>query len=72
MLSYMQALIRKFRERFVFVLLLAMAGTLVSCATQKDQPLVSDPSEKKESMVPWNKPESWESGGNLAGMTDRR
>src|SRR3954466_3170091 len=23
-------------------------------------------------MVPWNKPEPWESGGNLAGMTDRR
>jgi hypothetical protein len=68
----MQALIREFRERFVLVLLIASASTLLSCATQKDQPLVSDPSEKKESLVPWNKPESWESGGNLAGMTDRR
>jgi hypothetical protein len=51
---------------------MAIAGTLVSCATQKQTALVDDPAEKKESAVPWNKPEPWESGGNLAGMTDRR
>ena len=53
-------------------LLLAIGSALISCANQKQTALVDDPSEKKEGAVPWNKPEPWESGGNLAGMTDRR
>lgn len=58
-------------------LLLAGVTLLVSCATHKDTRLVADPDEKPESLVPWNKQEKWESGGQL-GMggdtnpTDRR
>lgn len=51
----------------------AITGSLVSCMTPKEPAhLVDDPAEKKEGLVPWDKPEPWESGGNLAGMTDRR
>jgi outer membrane biogenesis lipoprotein LolB len=46
---------------------------LGACATQKDPPaLVSDPDAKKESQIPWNKQEKWESEGQLSGMSDRR
>ena len=56
------------------VLLLVAAVTLVSCATEKDTRLVSDPSERDESTIPWNKQEKWESGGGsqLANMMDGR
>lgn len=60
------------RRKIVFAMLLPVAIAFVSCATQKEQRLVDDPTEKQESTVPWNRPERWESGGQLAGMTDRR
>src|SRR6266481_2659790 len=34
--------------------------------------LVDDPDAKKESQIPWNKQEKWETQGQFAGMTDRR
>ncbi len=68
----MQALVRKLRKAFALTFFLAAVAILSSCATKKETALVDDPSEKKEGLVPWNKPEPWESGGNLAGMTDRR
>jgi hypothetical protein len=44
-----------------------------ACATQKPQPaLVDDPDAKKESQIPWNKQEQWETQGQFANMTDRR
>jgi hypothetical protein len=44
-----------------------------SCASQKESVrLVNDPDDHHESMIPWNKQESWETGGQFAGMTDRR
>jgi hypothetical protein len=55
--------------------LLITTAMLVSCASQKGQvALVNDPdAATHESMIPWNKQEKWEtSGGQLAGMTDRR
>ena len=67
----MQALVRKLRAGVSLLSVLAVAGVLASCA-EKQTALVSDPSDKKEGLVPWDKPEPWESGGNLAGMTDRR
>ena len=56
------------------VLLLIAAVTFVSCATEKDTRLVSDPSEKDESAIPWNKQEKWESGAGsqMANMMDGR
>jgi hypothetical protein len=68
----MQGLIRKFRSRIAGVVLLFMAGALVSCATHKDPALVNDPDSKQESLIPWNKQEKWETGGQLSGVTDRR
>lgn len=54
-------------------MLLLSTVALVSCTTPKETAsLVDDPNSKHESTVPWNKPEQWESGGQLANMTDRR
>jgi hypothetical protein len=68
----MQGLIRRFRTRIAGGLLLTVAGLLVSCATHKDTALVNDPEAKQESLIPWNKQEKWETGGQLSGVTDRR
>jgi hypothetical protein len=70
----MLALVRELGKKIVKGLWLVAAVTLVSCASQKEQvALVNDPDAKSDSMIPWNKQEKWEtSGGQLAGMTDRR
>ena len=45
-------------------MLLVTTIVLVSCATQKDPPrLVSDPDERRDSAIPWNRQEKW---GNSA------
>jgi len=55
------------------LLLLAGCLALVACATEKQRVvLVDDPDAKKESQIPWNKQEKWETQGQFAGMTDRR
>jgi hypothetical protein len=62
----MLALVRKhtkFGTRFFF---LSAVSMLAACATQKEPPaLVSDPSGKPESALPWNKQEKWELAGGL-------
>ena len=69
----MLARIPDLRTKIATVLLLAVAVTLLSCASQKEQVrLVNDPDEHGESQLPWNKQEKWETGGQLANMTDRR
>ena len=62
------------RKMVASAVLLVAAVTLVSCATQKDTRLVSDPDEKDESAMPWNKQEKWESQGDpqLSRMMDSR
>jgi hypothetical protein len=67
----MLALARKTQRVVVTALLSGLAAMFASCASQKPA-LVDDPDNKHESMVPWNKQESWETGGQFAGMTDRR
>jgi outer membrane biogenesis lipoprotein LolB len=55
------------------LLLVGCALFLSACATEKPAPaLVSDPDAKRESQLPWNKQEKWESEGQFAGMSDRR
>jgi len=55
------------------LLLIAAAFTFISCASQKQASLVSDPDDQPATAMPWNKQEKWETGGGqLAGMTDRR
>jgi hypothetical protein len=68
----MLAQVLKLRTIVVPVLLCAFAIALTSCATQKNTALVQDPDDHHDSLVPWNKPEPWESGQNFGAMTDRR
>ena len=68
----MLAQVLKLRTIVVPVLLCAFAVALTSCATQKETALVDDPDDHGGSMIPWNKQEPWEKGGQFAGMTDRR
>ncbi len=57
----MLALIPKLRKNITSALLVASMITFVSCATQKDPPrLVSDPDERSDSAIPWNRQEKWE------------
>jgi hypothetical protein len=42
--------------------------SLVSCATKEPTRLVSDPSDRPESAIPWNKQEKWEIGAGIPNM----
>ena len=68
----MLAQVRNLRKIGAPALLCAVAITVVSCATQPDTRVVSDPDDRHDSAIPWNKQESWETGGQFANMTDRR
>jgi hypothetical protein len=69
----MLAQIHNLRRNIVPALLCALAITMASCATQKETArLVNDPDDHHDSSIPWNKQEPWETGGQFAGMTDRR
>ena len=68
----MLAQVLKLRTIVVPVLLSAVVVALTSCAAQKETALVNDPDDHGGSMIPWNKQEPWEKGGQYAGMTDRR
>jgi hypothetical protein len=68
----MLAQVLKLRTIVVPVLLCAFVIALTSCATQKQTALIDDPDNHGDSMIPWNKQEPWEKGGQFAGMTDRR
>jgi len=68
----MLAQVRNLRTIVVPVLLCAFMVAMTSCATQKETALVQDPDDHHASTIPWNKQEKWETGGQFAGMTDRR
>jgi hypothetical protein len=68
----MLAQIRNLRRIAVPVLLCAFVIGMSSCATQKETALVRDPDAGRDSAIPWNKQEPWETGGQFANMTDRR
>jgi len=45
---------------------LCVAASFTSCATHKPPgPLVSDPDQRPESQLPWNKQEQWEIAPNI-------
>ena len=67
------------RTRFSFriaSLVICTAAALTSCATKEEPPLITDTGKTRESTIPWNKQEKWESQGQFGGMggniTDRR
>ena len=69
----MLAQVHNLRRNIVAALLCALAITMTSCATQKQTAgIVNDPDDHHDSMIPWNKQEPWETGGQFANMTDRR
>jgi hypothetical protein len=68
----MLAQVHKLRKIVVPALRCAFMVAMTSCATQKQTALVNDPDDHHESSIPWNKQEPWETGGQFAGMTDRR
>jgi hypothetical protein len=68
----MLAQILNLRRIIVPALLCAFVIGMSSCATQKETALVRDPDAGRDSVIPWNKQEPWETGGQFANMTDRR
>jgi hypothetical protein len=69
----MLAQIRKHERKVAAVLLLATAGILASCASEKENvALVKDPDAKQEGALPWNKQEKWETSGQFANFSDHR
>ncbi len=64
--------IRRWERTAATILLAAGVTVLAGCATHKDVALVNDPDSKKESAIPWNRQEKWESGGQFGNITDRR
>ena len=55
---------------------LAFLGTLAlglsSCATKKDTAFLNDPSDKKETALPWNEQQKWEREGEGAALNQQR
>jgi hypothetical protein len=69
----MPAVIFDLIRKLGLALLFASSVLIVSCASDKSQArLVDDPDDRGASTIPWNKQEKWETGGQFAGMTDRR
>lgn len=52
------------------VLLAGIALALSACAKEKP-PLIADESAQRESTIPWNEQEKWESEGQFGGLSDR-
>ena len=52
-------------------LALGVAALLSSCATKEEPQLVNDGTKQRESSIPWNEQQDWESQGQFAGMADR-
>ena len=56
----------------IAILALLSATALTSCATKEQPALISDSSQTRDSSIPWDKQEKWESQGQFANMTDKR
>ena len=67
----MAAQVKKVGKIVTLAVIFAFAFGLASCATKKEVALVDDP-DQRESSIPWNKQEKWETQGQFANMTDRR
>ena len=52
--------------------MLALVGAFTSCATKKDTALIQDPTDKKETSLPWNEQQKWEREGEAAALNQQR
>ena len=69
----MLAQVHKLRRNVTSALLFVLAIAVTSCASTKETPrLVSDPDDRGDSTIPWNKQEKWETAGQLSEFTERR
>ena len=69
----MLAQVHKLRRNVTYALVLALAIAVTSCASTQETPrLVSDPDDRGDSAIPWNKQEKWETAGQLSEFTERR
>jgi hypothetical protein len=69
----MLAQVHKLRKSVTSALLCALAIAITSCASTQETPrLVSDPDDRGDSTIPWNKQEKWETAGQLSEFTERR
>jgi outer membrane biogenesis lipoprotein LolB len=74
MSSFMLARIRnRFQTQRLTLLALLLVATagLTACATREPAPLISDPTAKNESAIPWNQQEKWESEGQFGPMAEK-
>jgi len=59
--------------RFVILGLFGiLALGLASCATRKDTAFIADPSDKKETALPWNEQQKWEREGEASALNQQR
>ncbi len=54
------------------LLVCCCAANLVSCATKDPGPLISDPTAKRETALPWNEQQQWEREGQGAELNQQR
>jgi hypothetical protein len=54
------------------LLLSGAAIALTSCATKEQPPLISDPTAKRETALPWNEQQKWEREGDAAALNQQR
>lgn len=64
----MSSMLAQIKNWKIAALSLLVTLSLISCATKEPQRLVSDPDERPESVLPWNKQEKWEVAPQLQGM----
>jgi hypothetical protein len=55
-----------------FMLVVAAATALASCATKEPPPLIADPSAAHETALPWNEQQKWEREGQGAMLNQQR
>ena len=69
----MLAIIRnRIRLKLILLALLALPIAFTSCATKKDTALINDPSDKKETSLPWNEQQKWEREGQAGALNQQR
>jgi predicted ATPase len=52
--------------------LAAAALAFSSCATHKETAFITDPSDKKETALPWNEQQKWEREGQASALNQQR
>ena len=69
----MLAIIRdRIHLKLALLALFALSGAFTSCATRKDTAFIQDPTDKKETALPWNEQQKWEREGQGAMLNQQR